>query len=598
MSDWNIFDNDAIAVLAIFAASLAVFLVLPRKAISPGDIRVRQMRLRGWLSRNYIWVLIGGGVTLLCLAAFYYIGKIPGLLGTTLTLLGEVLKETEPTDENTERIRNLAYAFAALAGALTLMATIPFQLIRVWLNERSARTAEQGHITERITKAVEALGAEKTVLEHRKNNNGTLLYEDGPDGKPDYKKPIITELTRPNLEVRIGAIYALERISQDSLRDHVQIMEILTAYIRQNAPADQAEDFRDPETGEMMPNSELLPDDADEAARKEHRARLLARLHKAWKWARTLDPRLDIQAAIRVVARRDPDRIALEKADRRYGDDGYRLDLRKTDLQAVDVSGLDLSRALLAGARLEGADLSGARLEGADLGEARLEGADIRGTRLEGANLHRARMEGADLREARLERADLREARIEDAHLGGARMEGANLREARLEEAYLREARMEGANLSLTRLEATNLEGARMEGANLHWARLERSDLNGARLEGANLNETRLEGANLSETRLEGVHLGAARFDKSTDLRAGSNHASALRAVDFTGVEVSEEFLISAFGDGSVTLPEGYVAGEGVLAHWRKEELDPINFHKAWRDWQIEIGYRPPSSGD
>jgi hypothetical protein len=41
----------------------------------------------------------------------------------------------------------------------------------------------------------------------------------------------------PNVEVRLGAIYALERIAYDSPRDHWPIIEVLTAYVRQNAPA-------------------------------------------------------------------------------------------------------------------------------------------------------------------------------------------------------------------------------------------------------------------------------------------------------------------------------------------------------------------------
>ena len=63
---------------------------------------------------------------------------------------------------------------------------------------------EQGHITDRFTKAIEQLGK--------------------LDGE------------RPNIEVRLGAIYALERIAIDSPRDQWTIMEILTAYVRQNAP--------------------------------------------------------------------------------------------------------------------------------------------------------------------------------------------------------------------------------------------------------------------------------------------------------------------------------------------------------------------------
>src|SRR5688572_4914588 len=62
----------------------------------------------------------------------------------------------------------------------------------------------ESQITNRFTQAVAQLGAE---------------LKDG----------------QPNLEVRLGGIYALERIARDSPRDHWTIMEVLTAYVRQNA---------------------------------------------------------------------------------------------------------------------------------------------------------------------------------------------------------------------------------------------------------------------------------------------------------------------------------------------------------------------------
>jgi hypothetical protein len=37
--------------------------------------------------------------------------------------------------------------------------------------------------------------------------------------------------------VRLGGIYALERIARDSPKDHWTIMEVLTAYVRQHAPS-------------------------------------------------------------------------------------------------------------------------------------------------------------------------------------------------------------------------------------------------------------------------------------------------------------------------------------------------------------------------
>src|SRR5215207_273613 len=66
------------------------------------------------------------------------------------------------------------------------------------------RQAEQGQITERFTRAIEQLG--------ETNSNG-----------------------EPKLELRLGGIYALERIAKDSPeRDYSTVMEVLTAYVRQN----------------------------------------------------------------------------------------------------------------------------------------------------------------------------------------------------------------------------------------------------------------------------------------------------------------------------------------------------------------------------
>jgi hypothetical protein len=46
----------------------------------------------------------------------------------------------------------------------------------------------------------------------------------------------IDQLADEQTPVRLGGIYALERISQDSPRDHWTIMEVLTAYVRDRSP--------------------------------------------------------------------------------------------------------------------------------------------------------------------------------------------------------------------------------------------------------------------------------------------------------------------------------------------------------------------------
>ncbi len=105
------------------------------------------------------------------------------------------------------------------AGALIVaLLGAPFLIWRTVIAQGNLEVAREGQITDRISKAVEQLGAERTV---------------SADGAKDGR-------TEANIEVRIGGILALERIAQDSVRfhqgrDHVRIMELLCAYIRNNA---------------------------------------------------------------------------------------------------------------------------------------------------------------------------------------------------------------------------------------------------------------------------------------------------------------------------------------------------------------------------
>ena len=41
------------------------------------------------------------------------------------------------------------------------------------------------------------------------------------------------------MEIRLGGIYALERISNESEKDYWPIMEILTAYVRKNSSVEE-----------------------------------------------------------------------------------------------------------------------------------------------------------------------------------------------------------------------------------------------------------------------------------------------------------------------------------------------------------------------
>lgn len=182
-------------------------------------------------------------------------------------------------------------------------------------------------------------------------------------------------LGRDDLTSRLSGIYALEQIAFASERHHAQMVEILTAYVREHA---------------------LLPDVPSTSDRRPRR------------------PPADLQACLTVLGRRSPDFRQRET---------HRLDLARTDLRGVNLAAAFLERAMLDGAWLQGADLRRARLDRALLKGARLEGAKLDGASLVEAYLHDAHLEGASL-----EGATLQEAYLAGAHLEGATLAAADLR--------------------------------------------------------------------------------------------------------------------------------------------------------------------------
>jgi hypothetical protein len=194
---------------------------------------------------------------------------------------------------------------------------------------RNFLLSREGQVTDRYTKAIEQLGSDK-------------------------------------LDVRIGGIYALERIARDSARDHPTVMEVLGAFIREHShepwpPADDSDPEPEPST------------------------------------------RPDVEAALTVIRRRDAKR------------DTRRINLRAAALFRVDLGGADLGGADLRDVDLRGADLSGADLSGADLSCGVLGSADLSRADLSRADLRDADLFSADLSGAVLADADLRDADIRDA---------------------------------------------------------------------------------------------------------------------------------------------------------------------------------------
>ena len=213
----------------------------------------------------------------------------------------------------------------------------------------------------------------------------------------DRYNSAIANLGSPSIDVRLGGIYALQRLMQDSPRDQPTVVAVLCAFVRDSTRQPPAKPEPQPKT-----------------------------------------PETDVQAALTVVVSRDPGKngpftvIDLSKANLSGAD------LTSANLTSANLASANLADANLSGATLPGADLTAANLTAADLNNADLIRADLPGADLSGADLSGATLPGADLNNANLLYADLIRADLTGASLTGASLTGASLTGASLTGAHLR----------------------------------------------------------------------------------------------------------------------------------------------------------------
>jgi len=194
----------------------------------------------------------------------------------------------------------------------------------------------------------------------------------------------VEQLGSPDIDVRIGAIYSLERIAKDSPKDHWTIMEVLTAFVRNKSPLPK--DWK-PDSKQKLP-----------------------------------EVTADVQSALTVIGRRE---VKNDLA-------GKHLNLSETNLDSADLQGADLSRAYLLRTNLDSADL-----EGTDLNETALLVANLNGAILYNANLSKAELSGANLKNSYLRRVNLGGANLGTAHFTKAQLiTSTNLENADLRGAY------------------------------------------------------------------------------------------------------------------------------------------------------------------
>ncbi|MFD8415565.1 pentapeptide repeat-containing protein [Streptomyces sp. NPDC059650] len=292
------------------------------------------------MSTGRILLILGIAIALAALALYLLLGPIAKLVG------GAHLQAITDNKEQIEAKNTIRQTLVHAAGGIVLVCTLAFSAIAAVQSYATLQTQQSAQIADRYTKAVDQLGNKDEA-------------------------------------VRAAAIFALERLSRDSDRDHDAIIQTISTFARNNTPR---------------------PSSAKEQKREQ-----------------TDRPRADIDAAILVLGRRDTrgeiDRLRLE-----------RIYLPNSNLRRLRLPGTLLHLANLSGVNaggkktdLRNVDLSNARLTCADFRQANISSYDPKGRNLDRrTNMQYAHLIGADLKNANLQGALMRGAELRYAHLEGA----------------------------------------------------------------------------------------------------------------------------------------------------------------------------------
>ena len=307
---------------------------------------------------------LGAVLGTVVLWSIYLMWKVPQWQAAGKAASGELDKREQFEIENAARstLGQILSGVAVLTGLLFAWQQLGNTNDNLQLSNDNLLISREGQITDRFARAVEQLGSDDPTI-------------------------------------RIGAIYALERIARDSERDHRPVMEVLTAFVR-NEPEGAAT----PVTGS----------DVQGTVRGT-----------------------EVRAALGVIGRRDAERDGGGECLNLYGARLIGIDLAGFRLARTCFRSADLPGATFAAADLTGGSFQDADLSGANLGEAVAVGVNFRD-----ATLTRANLIGADLTGASLTGADLSGALLDEATiLSGADLNGADLRGAILFGVDLSETR-------------------------------------------------------------------------------------------------------------------------------------------------------------
>ena len=398
-----------------------------------------------------------------------------------------------------ERVRAILLTLAAVLG-------LPFLIWRTVIADKQNQINRESHYTEQFSKSIELLGATRP----------------GNEGIPSAV-----------IETRIGAIFALERLSKTSRANYGNIIETLSAYVREQCgqPSKFSYEGDDPD------------EEGISVFDKVTRLRDAANAYRAWLidlWRVAPASREDIEVALRVISRRKEGR--LWAAPKGYSE--VAPNLSGANLQGARLSditeGLISEETGISNAHLEAASFIGFGIEGSTLVGGKVQH-EVTQSRFEPKSLRGVTVFALTLKTSTLF-PNLDGATFSFAHLDNIKPENASFRGSILVNADLRCSYLINAKFGMA-----NASGAKFDGSDLTSAEFLSALLQGTQFVGANLSKAQFQYAFLQESNLEGALLGKA---------------------DFTGARnLNTEMIEKAFGTLDTVLPDGIT----MPVHWSDE---------------------------
>ncbi|NQZ57303.1 MAG: pentapeptide repeat-containing protein [Lentisphaeraceae bacterium] len=259
-------------------------------------------------------------------------------------------------------------------------------------------------------------------------------------------------LKEESLMSRIGAIYAFDRIKTNSPQDSRVIMEVLSAYVREQHPINR----NNPVKSDIIAIFDLFS-------------------------------RIDLQ----------PNEVNF------------------INLSNCNFEGLDLPRLNLAGANLSNTNFKNSTLINSNFSGATLKNTNFNNAVLTNANFDRADLSMSDfsgvdfsytsLRNTSLLSSNLTGSRLFNANISGGDLRLANLTKANLGGAILKKTDFRGAQVFNAIMEGSILDNADLRGANFSKTNLREAKIRSASLSNVNFANVNFSGADLSSSSLKSI---------------------------------------------------------------------------------------------